>query len=119
MFYVPDLTYNLLSVGQLFCKKYLLIFYKDECTIKDKKKNLIMAKVKMNANNVYLITMLLSEKIAFKREIVDESYLWHLRYGHLNYKGLELLKDKNMVLGLPSIVPLNKVCEGYIYRKNA
>ena len=33
------------------------------------------------------------------------------------FNGLKLLKDKNMVLGLPPIAKLNQVCEGCIYGK--
>ena len=33
-----------------------------------------------------------------------ESDVWHLRYGHLNIKGLQLLGNKEMVVGLPKII---------------
>ncbi|XP_073152109.1 uncharacterized protein [Henckelia pumila] len=46
-----------------------------------------------------------------------ESLLWHLRYGHLNYHGLRLLKQKNMVIGLPDIELLDQTCERCIYDK--
>ncbi|KAG8480416.1 hypothetical protein CXB51_025059 [Gossypium anomalum] len=46
----------------------------------------------------------------------DDSKLWHSRYGHLNIKGLKLLSDKGMVLGLPKIGSLD-LCEGCIYKK--
>ncbi|KAG6494325.1 hypothetical protein ZIOFF_049349 [Zingiber officinale] len=52
-----------------------------------------------------------------RSESVDESYLWHLRYGHLNLKSLPLLKQKNMVVGLPEIKQQHEACEGCIYGK--
>lgn len=45
--------------------------------------------------------------------------LWHLRYGHLNSKRLQLLKNKEMVRGLPSIKDQKKVCEGCVLGKQA
>ena len=114
---VPSLAANLLSLGQLLKKGYKINFDDDEGTIIDKKNNSIVAKVKMNSKNVFPLTMPLAENFAFKTEKIDEAYLWHLRYGHLNYNGLKLLKDKNMVLGLPPIAKLNQVCEGCIYGK--
>ena len=45
-----------------------------------------------------------------------ESDVWHLRYGHLNIKGLQLLGNKEMVVGLPKIDSLN-FCEGCVYGK--
>ena len=47
---------------------------------------------------------------------MSESNLWRLRYGHLNVKGLRLLGDKNMVVGLPKINDLD-LCEGCVYSK--
>ena len=37
--------------------------------------------------------------------------LWHLRYGHLNIKGLKMLSQKGMGRGLPYINPI-EICEG-------
>ena len=34
---------------------------------------------------------------AFKTEVQDESWLWHFKFGHLNFGGLKLLHTKNMV----------------------
>lgn len=48
----------------------------------------------------------------------NESSIWHLRYGHLNVNGLRLLKQKNMVFGLPKINSFD-FCEGCVYRKQS
>jgi hypothetical protein len=55
--------------------------------------------------------------VVIRSEHVDESHLWHFRYGHLNYNGLQQLKQKNMVSGLPSIQNQTGICEGYVYEK--
>ena len=47
----------------------------------------------------------------------DESWLWHFRFGHLNFGGLKLLHTKNMVKGLPLIDKPERVCEGCIFGK--
>lgn len=47
---------------------------------------------------------------------VSGDKLWHLRYGHLNEKGLKLLVQKNMVVGLPKIVS-HGFCEGCVFGK--
>lgn len=56
------------------------------------------------------------ENFALAASVKDDSKLWHLRYGHLNIKGLKLLVDKGMVLGLPKIDSI-ELCEGCIYGK--
>ncbi|GAU22946.1 hypothetical protein TSUD_326740 [Trifolium subterraneum] len=39
----------------------------------------------------------------FKTTHSNENQLWHQRYGHLSYKGLGVLANKKMVLGLPCV----------------
>ena len=34
---------------------------------------------------------------AFQTVVQDDSWLWHFRFGHLNFGGLNLLHTKNMV----------------------
>ena len=50
-----------------------------------------------------------------KLKDANESFLWHLRYGHLNYDAFRLLKD--VVIGLPFIEKRSNTCEGCIYEK--
>ncbi|GJX81903.1 retrovirus-related pol polyprotein from transposon TNT 1-94 [Tanacetum coccineum] len=49
----------------------------------------------------------------------DHSWLWHMRYGHLNFGDLKLLSSKGMVKGLDQIDHPNQVCEGCFLRKHA
>jgi len=52
-----------------------------------------------------------------RSEHVNESHFWHLRYGHLNYNGLQLLKKKNPMSDLPSIYNQAGICERCVYQK--
>ncbi|KAM1171417.1 hypothetical protein ACFX2G_022142 [Malus domestica] len=47
----------------------------------------------------------------------DTSWLWHFRFGHLNFGGLELLSKKEMVRGLLRISRPDQVCEGCLLGK--
>uniref|UniRef100_A0A803MEP4 Uncharacterized protein n=1 Tax=Chenopodium quinoa TaxID=63459 RepID=A0A803MEP4_CHEQI len=114
--YVPNLTHNLLSVGQLVQRGYSTTFDNGECIVTDKKSGTILAKVQMADNKVFPLHMP-QKKLALQANVMDESYLWHLRYGHLNQKGLQLLKQKDMVVGLPHIDRNIQVCEGCKYGK--
>ena len=44
----------------------------------------------------------------------DSSKLWHERFGHLNYRSLKELCNKNMVIGLPLISFRDGVCVGLL-----
>ncbi|KAE8732649.1 hypothetical protein F3Y22_tig00001818pilonHSYRG00071 [Hibiscus syriacus] len=47
----------------------------------------------------------------------DQMQLWHFRYGHLGFGGLQTLKWKNMVVGLPQFSCPTNVCEECVLSK--
>ena len=48
----------------------------------------------------------------------EESKLWHEIFGHLNYKCLSDLSEKQMLMGLPKIEFSKRVCQGCILGKH-
>ena len=48
----------------------------------------------------------------------DETWLWHLRYGHLPFSSLSLLQKKSMVKGFPIINEHKNSCESCILAKH-
>ena len=53
----------------------------------------------------------------FQSEPKDENWLWHLRFRHLNFGGLNLLNRKGILRGLPLIEKPDSLCEGCILGK--
>ena len=110
--YMPDLDQSLLSVGQLVENGYSLHFEDGSCTIVDKEKDkLVLAKLKME-NRSFIMNFKHGDNVAFRIDSTTDSWLWHKRLGHLNFQGLKLLHQKNMVQGLPKIEEKEEVCEG-------
>ena len=64
--------------------------------IYDKNKGQIIRTVEMAPNKIFPLKMSFEEKLALS-SINDESTLWHLRFGLLNFNSLNLLKQKEMV----------------------
>ncbi|CAL1393467.1 unnamed protein product [Linum trigynum] len=93
--YVPELTLNLLSMGQLMLKNYKLLFDNGVCDIINKADNFMVVKVLMTSNRIFSLAMSQNGEVAFKSENRDQSFQWHLGYGHPNFKGLKLLKQNN------------------------
>ncbi|CAL5340443.1 unnamed protein product [Camellia sinensis] len=114
--FVPDLGYNLLSVGQLMAAGYSISFDNDACVIRDKHSGHTLININMTQNKMFPLEVSSMENFVFAASGKDDSKLWHLRYGHLNIKGLKLLKEKGMVFGLPKIGSI-ELCEGCIYGK--
>lgn len=53
-------------------------------------------------------------QVKYQAEAKDENWLWNLRFGHMNFGGLNLLHRKGMVKGLPLIEKMDSLCEGCI-----
>jgi len=41
----------------------------------------------------------------------EDSWLWHYRFGHLNFRSLNQLVDKDMILEVPKLKIPHKVCD--------
>eukprot|EP00253_Pinus_taeda_P035659 PITA_35659 len=107
VYYVPGMKCNLLSIGKLVQKGYNVFFENDVCTIMDRKPSKrCIAEVKMTRNRMFPLRIKADLKDgveivavtqeAFQSEPKDENWLWHLRFGHLNFGGLNLLSRKGM-----------------------
>ena len=42
----------------------------------------------------------------------ETAWLWHARYGHLNFRALQELGSNEMVVGLPRVRAVEQVCDG-------
>lgn len=90
---VPNLASNLLSVGQLMKNGYTVVFQERSCTIYNKMKQQVVS-----------VT-------------IQDSWVWHKRFCHLNFQGLKLVKERGMVNGLPNIEATTEVCEECVMGK--
>ncbi|KAD3640328.1 hypothetical protein E3N88_29551 [Mikania micrantha] len=55
VYYIPSLEYNLLSVGQLMAKGYVILFDEGTCTITHKPSGVPLMTIKMAKNNLFII----------------------------------------------------------------
>ncbi|TXG67033.1 hypothetical protein EZV62_008308 [Acer yangbiense] len=114
--FVPNLHKNLLSVGQLSEKGYDIRIHEGICTINSAQKGLI-AKVKMSQNRLFPLLINSDSLPCFSSVMCDENWLWHMRFGHVNFGSLKQLASRKMVSGLPSINPPDRVCETCVLGK--
>eukprot|EP00253_Pinus_taeda_P025032 PITA_25032 len=128
VYYVLGMKCNLLSIGQLVQKGYNVFFVNDVCTIMDRAPNKrCISEVKMTRNRMFPLRIradLKNKEViaavtqeAFQSMPKNENWLCNLRFGHLNFGGLNLLSRKGMVKGLPLIEKPYSLCEGCILGK--
>ncbi|CAL8097191.1 unnamed protein product [Prunus armeniaca] len=96
---VPGLDENLLSVGQMVEHGYWLVFGDYMVDIYgDKQMEDPIASVPMKENICFPLSLEYVNPLMANRVTVEESsWVWHRRYGHLNYINLMLLQEKEMV----------------------
>ncbi|KAJ4710707.1 Retrovirus-related Pol polyprotein from transposon TNT 1-94 [Melia azedarach] len=105
---VPNLDQNLLSVGQMMHKGYSLFFKDKSCVISDSSGNKVV--VMPMTDKSFIIRWYSNTSLACKT-VVDESWLWHKRFGHANFKSLKLLQEKCLVDDMFTVNICIEVCE--------
>lgn len=85
--YFPDLKTNLVNVGPLQEKDYVIIIIPKECRITDLKHSLTV-KVKMTPNGMFSWYLINIRQSCFATKVKDAACLWHFWFGHLNFWGL-------------------------------
>ncbi|KAI5342602.1 hypothetical protein L3X38_010477 [Prunus dulcis] len=116
--YLPGLKENLLSVGQIDEHGYCLVFGAGVCKVfDDSSMNFLVIKVPMKRNRCYPLPLLAENQLAMNASITQCTWTWHKRLGHLHFRGLKQLRDKDMVHGLPQLEEQSGVCEGCQFGK--
>lgn len=92
---------------------------KDENLLIRYQKGNLIAKVPASKNRIFQLKIQNDIIKCLKTYVKDNSWLWHMRYGHLNFGGLKLLSSKGMVRGLPLIDHPEQLCEGCLLGKHS
>jgi len=109
--YVPGMQCNLLSDGQLIQKGYSITMKDNVLKLFDKNQRLVL-KTPLAKNRTFQTNMKFVDLNCLSAIVKDEdSWLWHYRFGHLNYRGLNQLVNKYMILGVPKIEIPSTVCD--------
>jgi len=78
----------------------------------------LILKTFLSKNRMFPVDFHMGDFKCLNAIVNNESWLWHLHFGHLNYQSLENLSKRNLVHGLPYIHHPNQLCEACIFGKN-
>lgn len=109
VYFVPDLTTNLLSIGQLQERRLAILIKDGSCKVYHEDLGLIIH-TSMTTNHMFVVLADTTESSCLKVSH-ENSNLWHRRFGHLNQHSLENLSKKEMVIGLSDFEKFETVCE--------
>ncbi|KAL8112473.1 hypothetical protein AgCh_019977 [Apium graveolens] len=82
-------------------------------------KGKLLMKVKHSTNRLYKILLDSETADCMLSKVDEESWLWHARLGHVNFKAMSLMSAEKMVVGMPKINPQSEVCNGCLMSKQA
>lgn len=116
VYYIPALCSNIISLGQMAEEGYKISMCGDYLWVRDTKGTLFM-KVKRSVNRLYKIIINTSEVDCLLLENYSREWLWHSRFGHVNFKAMQELVMKQMLQGLPKLQQLKGVCTWYLMSK--
>ena len=105
--YVPEIVYNLLSVGQLVDAGFSLLFEGGKCAVKDCNNSLLLnVEMKNRSFPLYLGD---SSQAAYI-SVDDQSSLMHRRLGHCSYFTLREITKHHLVEDMPPVTAQDCIC---------
>ena len=106
---VENLKTILLSVSQTCDQGHICIFDAQKCEIRRKDSGKLVGTAPRTSENVYILNTKLNEECHLK--LMDVSWLWHIRLGHINFDNLVKVSKLGAVRNLPQITkPSNPIC---------
>ena len=72
--------------------------------------NNIIAKVHNTKHRFISLYLQTINAKCLKVNVQHDSWIWHMRLGHLNFEDIKSTGDKNIVDGIPSINDPNQLC---------
>jgi len=105
MLYVPEIDINMLSVGQLLEKDFVVVFKDKTCEIFDTNDIKILS-VRMKGKS---LPANMQTDLAYP-SVADHGQLWHKRLGHYHYSALSFIQKNDLVQNMPSIEVRDNVC---------
>lgn len=82
-------------------------------------KGVLLMSVRRSVNRLYKISLEEVQSECGLSKVEEETWLWHKRLGHVNFKAMELMAKEEMALGIPKLVKPLKRCEGCLMAKQA
>ena len=115
--FVPKLEANILSLGRLDEEGYQMIMGEGKLTIFNPRGQLFV-EVHRSSGRLYLLKLNIVDQCLITSEDNAEEWLWHSRFGHLNFHRLQEMSKKKSVEGLLVFMIARKICQSCVAGKH-
>nr|GEV23731.1 ribonuclease H-like domain, reverse transcriptase, RNA-dependent DNA polymerase [Tanacetum cinerariifolium] len=89
--------------------KYKKVMEDDELQLYDMD-NKIFMKVTRQKNRLYKASLRIGTPVCLLANLKDDTWLWHVRLGHLNFELLRSMAQRDLVHGIPAIKHTTQIC---------
>jgi hypothetical protein len=103
------LTANIISVGQLDERGYQVLVEHGELRVRDEERCLL-AKIRRNAGRLYVLNINIAQPVCLAARGDEEAWVWHARFGHLNFRAFRKMGRDGIVNGMPLLSQVEQVC---------
>jgi hypothetical protein len=110
VYYIPKLKSNLVSLGQLTEDGCKVEMDEDVLKVFEKRPMRLLLKVQRSSNRLYRVDMKPVMSECLMGSVEELEWLWHGRLGHVNFRTLKMVGEKEMVGGVPVINQPDKLC---------
>jgi hypothetical protein len=86
------MKHNVVSVSQMCDQGYKVTFDCKKCEIRREGSGKLVTTAARTSNNIYVLSEIGNEKCCLGKE--DESWLWHIRLGHIHFENLVKVSKK-------------------------
>ncbi|XP_066358327.1 uncharacterized protein [Miscanthus floridulus] len=107
VYYLPRLTANIISVGQLDKGGYQVLVEDGVMRIRDEDRHLL-AKIPRNPSRLYVLDVTIARPVCLAARTNDDSWMWHARFGHINFTALRKMAREELVCGMPPITQVEQ-----------
>ena len=111
VYFIPSLSSNIISVGQLDEGGCRIQIHEGLMTIHDTVGRM-MAHIRRSISRLYTAVLTIDTPACLLTKNDDETWRWHARMGHLHFRALRAMSSKSMVRGMPLIDRVDEYCNG-------
>ena len=98
---IENMKPSLLSVKQTCDQGHICIFYSHKCEIRRNNSGKLVGVSSRTPKNIYILNTRQFDK--FHMNLVNKSWLWHRRLGHINFDNILKVSNIGAVRNLPKI----------------
>ncbi|XP_066354278.1 uncharacterized protein [Miscanthus floridulus] len=117
VYYLPHLTANIISVGQLDETRYQVVIEDGVMRVRDEERRLL-AKIHRNPGQLYVLDIDIAWPVCLAAHGDEEAWVWHARFGHLHFTALRKMGRDGLVRGMPLLTQVEQVCDAYLTGKH-